>query len=72
LSDKSGISDQVLSLPEGGGSVRGLGETFAPDLHTGTGNLTVPLAVPPGRNGFQPRLELSYSSGHPNGAFGLG
>ena len=72
MSDKSGVSEQVLALPEGGGAMRGLGETFAPDLHTGTGNLTVPLTLPQGRAGFAPRLELAYSSGHPNGAFGYG
>jgi hypothetical protein len=50
----------------------GLGETFAPDLHTGTGNLTVPIAIPPGRNKFQPDLSLVYSTGHGNSPFGLG
>jgi hypothetical protein len=62
----------VLSLPKGGGALSGIGETFAPDLHTGTGNFTVPLALPPGRNGFQPDLSLAYSSGNGNGPFGLG
>jgi hypothetical protein len=52
--------------------MRGIGETFAPDLHTGTGNFTVPLVLPPGRNGFQPDIELVYSTGHGNGPFGLG
>jgi hypothetical protein len=36
----------VLSLPSGGGAVAGLGEKFSPDLFTGTGNLTLPLALP--------------------------
>src|SRR5439155_12348920 len=45
---------------------------FSPDLHTGTGNLTVPIAVPAGRNGFQPELKLEYSTGAGNGPFGLG
>jgi hypothetical protein len=49
-----------------------MGEKFAPDLHTGTGNFSVPLNLPPGRNGFQPSLSLAYSSGHPNSPFGLG
>src|SRR5262249_53556031 len=39
---------------------------------TGTGNFTVPLALPPGRNGFQPQLALVYSTGNGNGPFGLG
>jgi RHS repeat-associated protein len=62
----------VLSLPQGGGALKGIGETFAPDLHTGTGNFTVPIALPPGRNGFQPSISLVYSTGNGNGTFGLG
>ena len=50
----------------------GIGETFSPDLHTGTGNFSVPIALPPGRNGFQPELKLVYSTGTGNGPFGLG
>jgi RHS repeat-associated protein len=70
--NKSGSADQVISHPQGGGAIKGLGESFSPDLHTGTGNLTVPIAVPPGRNKLQPDLSLVYSSGHGNGVFGLG
>jgi RHS repeat-associated protein len=62
----------LISLPQGGGAMRGLGETFSPDLHTGTGNLRVPLTVPAGRAGVQPALALAYSTGSPNGPFGLG
>jgi hypothetical protein len=32
----------------------------------------VPIALPPGRNGFQPQLSLTYSTGQGNGPFGLG
>src|SRR5262249_29944826 len=72
MSNKSGVASQVISIPQGGGSVKGLGERFAPDLHTGTGNLSIPIALPPGRNGFQPKLALTYSTGQGNGPFGLG
>jgi len=65
-------STSVISLPQGGGSVEGLGEKFVSDLHTGTGNFSVPIAVPPGRNDFKPSINLSYSTGNGNGAFGLG
>jgi hypothetical protein len=51
MSSKSGTSEQVISLPEGGGALSGIGETFAPDLHTGTGDSIVPIALPPGGNG---------------------
>lgn len=49
-----------------------MGETFVPDLQTGTGNLTLPITVPAGRNGLQPELALSYSTGQGNGPAGLG
>ncbi len=65
-------AQQFVQLPNGGGAVQGLGETFAPDLHTGTGNVTVPLALPAGRNGLQPQLSVAYSTGQGNGPFGLG
>src|SRR5215813_6304213 len=63
---------QTISLPKGGGALHGIGEKFAPDLHTGTGNFTVPIGIPPGRNGFQPELNLVYSTGNGNGPYGLG
>jgi len=66
------VSPQVISLPKGGGAISGIGETFSPDLFTGTGNVTVPIGVPAGRNGFQPEINLVYSTGNGNGPFGLG
>lgn len=65
-------ASSLISLPQGGGALHGIGEKFSPDLFTGTGNFTVPIALPPGRNGFQPQLNLVYSSGNGNGPFGLG
>src|SRR5437588_11207634 len=72
MSNTSGTSEQIISLPKGGGAMHGIGEKFSPDLFTGTGNFTVPIALPPGRNGFQPQLNLVYSTGNGNGPFGLG
>src|SRR6186713_2649876 len=72
MGDKSPTSNHTISRPTGGGALKGIGETFSPDLHTGTGNFTVPIALPPGRNGFQPQLNLIYSTGNGNGPFGLG
>ncbi len=69
---EASVEGSVISLPKGGGAVTGLGETFAPDLHTGTGNVSVPLALPRGRSGLAPTLALSYSTGQGNGPFGLG
>ncbi len=72
MSNKSGTGDNVIALPKGGGAQQGLGETFSPDLFTGTGNFSVPIAVPAGRNGFQPNLSLGYSTGNGNSPFGMG
>ena len=72
MSNKSSVAQNVLSLPKGGGAIKGIGETFQPNLFTGTGNHAIPLALSPGRHGFGPQLSLEYSSGHGNGLFGLG
>jgi RHS repeat-associated protein len=72
VGEQSTSPGQIISLPQGGGSLQGIGEKFSADLFTGTGNFTIPLALPPGRNGFQPQLGLAYSSGGGNGPFGLG
>src|SRR5262249_2640537 len=61
-----------ISLPKGGGAIRGIGEKFAANPATGTGTLPVPLPVSPGRSGFGPQLALSYDSGNGNGPFGTG
>ena len=62
----------AINSPQGGGALSGLGEKFSPDLYTGTGNFSVPIVIPPGRNGFQPELTLGYSTGTGNGVFGSG
>ena len=61
-----------ISLPKGGGAIRGIGEKFAANPVTGTGAMSVPIAVSPGRSGFGPQLSLSYDSGAGNGSFGFG
>lgn len=61
-----------ISLPKGGGAIRGIGEKFAANPVTGTGSMSVPLATSPGRSDFGPQLLLSYDSGAGNSAFGLG
>ena len=61
-----------ISLPKGGGAIRGMGEKFAANPVTGTGSMSIPIATSPGRGGFGPQLSLSYDSGAGNGLFGLG
>jgi hypothetical protein len=50
-----------ISVPRGGGAIRGIGEKFAANPVTGTGSLSVPIAVSSGRSGFGPQLSLSYA-----------
>src|SRR5215469_15363369 len=73
--DSSNASNNPLptiSLPKGGGAIRGMGEKFAANPVTGTASMTVPIATSPGRSGFGPQLTLSYDSGAGNGPFGFG
>jgi RHS repeat-associated protein len=65
-------SAPAISLPKGGGAVRGVGEKFVASPFTGTGSLTVPLAASQGRSGFGPQLSLAYDSAAGNGPFGFG
>lgn len=61
-----------IAAPKGGGAMRGIGEKFSANPVTGTGAMTIPLALSPGRAGFGPQLSLSYDSGSGNGPFGFG
>ncbi|CAK0773639.1 TcdB_toxin_midN domain-containing protein [Gammaproteobacteria bacterium] len=70
--DKSGVKPSVLSLPSGPGAIEGLGESFEPQLNSGTSSYTIKLVVPPGRAGFAPVLNLRYNSGNGSSPFGLG
>ena len=63
----------AIELPKGGSSaIRGIGEKFADNSVTGTGSMSVPIAVSPGRLGFGSQLNLSYNSDSGNGLFGFG
>ncbi len=66
------VSPPALSLPKGGGAIRGIGEKFAANPVTGTGSMTFPIITTSGRSGFGPQLSLSYNSGTGNGPFGFG
>src|SRR5688572_1167650 len=70
--DRFAVQPPSISLPKGGGAIRGMGEKFAANPVTGTGAMTVPIATSPGRAGFGPQLSLSYDSGSGNGPFGFG
>lgn len=65
-------SAPVISMPKGGGALKGIDEKFEVNAVNGTSSLSVPLPLTPGRGGFNPSLSLSYNSGSGNSEFGLG
>ena len=67
-----GTYPAIVPRPTSGGGTRGLGESFQPDLNTGTGNYQIPLWFPRGPNQFAPKIALTHSTGFGNGEFGLG
>jgi hypothetical protein len=69
---KTAVTPQQIALPKGEGSIEGMGESFTPNLSSGTGTFSVPIALPKGRAGVQPSLSLSYSTASGNGPVGIG
>ena len=73
VSDHSSTSSMpAISIPKGGGAIRDIGEKFSINPVTGTGSLSIPISISPGRSNFGPQLSLSYDSGSGNGPFGFG
>src|SRR5215207_1552077 len=74
MADPGGAAASLpqISLPTGGGAIRGMGEKLDANPVTGTGSMSVPIATSPGRSGFGPQLSLAYDSGAGNGPFGFG
>src|SRR6266436_6607152 len=70
--ENSAFTAPQISLPKGGGAIRGIGEKFAANAVTGTGSLTIPITLSPGRSGFGPQISLTYDSGSGNGPWGMG
>ena len=71
-SDTFSMSPPMVTMPRGGGAIRGIGEKVSANPVTGTGSMSVPIATSPGRSGFGPQLSISYDSGNGNGIFGFG
>lgn len=69
---KPSLAIPSISLPKGGGAIRGIGEKFGTNLVSGTGSMSVPIPTSPGRSGFGPQLSISYDSGSGNSPFGFG
>src|SRR5215211_5351303 len=60
---KSGVAPQVISLPSGPGTLDGLGESFQPNLNTGTAVYAYDLTIPPAVNDFAPTFRFQYNGG---------
>ncbi|MFK5937203.1 MAG: SpvB/TcaC N-terminal domain-containing protein [Sulfurimonas sp.] len=60
-----------ISLPKGGGSIKGIDEKFSVNAINGTSSFSIPLPSSEARS-LSPSLNLSYNSGTGNGVFGLG
>ena len=70
--ESNAIQIPEISLPKGGGALKGIDEKFKVNAANGTAAFNIPLPITPGRNGFSPSLTLSYNSGGGNSPFGLG
>ncbi|CAN5466486.1 hypothetical protein BH11BAC3_BH11BAC3_35980 [soil metagenome] len=71
-SKSNAIEIPSITLPKGGGALKGIDEKFQVNASNGTAGYSIPLPLSPGRNGFTPGLSLSYNSGSGNSPFGLG
>jgi RHS repeat-associated protein len=61
-----------IALPKGGGAIRGIGDKFAANPVSGSGSVSVPIALSANRSGFTPELALTYDSSSGNGPYGFG
>ena len=52
------VQSPAISMPTGGGAIRGIGEKFGTNPVTGTATLSVPIHVSPGRAKFGPQLSI--------------
>ncbi len=60
-----------ITLPKGGGAIKGIDEKFQVNAVNGTAGISIPVPVSDAR-GLAPSLQISYNSGGGNGPFGLG
>lgn len=61
-----------LSLPKGGGALRGIDEKFRVNAANGTSAFSIPLPFTAGRGGLTPSVGMSYNSGAGNSILGIG
>ncbi len=70
--DSNQIQIPEISLPNGGGAIKGIEEKFQVNAVTGTSSFGIPIPLSPTRHGFMPAIGLSYNSGSGNSPFGIG
>jgi RHS repeat-associated protein len=68
----SGVSDERVSLPDGPGSVGGLGSDVSVNPSMGAMSYSVSVLTPGGFPGLTPSLDISYSSTAGSGLVGIG
>lgn len=66
------ISIPEITLPKGGGALKGIDEKFKVNSSNGTASFSLPFPTTPARNDMAPTIGLSYNSGAGNGPFGIG
>ncbi|MEO1271870.1 MAG: SpvB/TcaC N-terminal domain-containing protein, partial [Myxococcota bacterium] len=66
------MSDDRVSLPEGPGSLEGVGENVDADPNMGAMRYSIPIDVPEGFPGATPSLALGYNSGGGGSVVGMG
>ena len=69
---QTGVDDDRVSLPEGPGSLEGVGENIEIDPNMGSMSYAVSINTPGGVNGLSPALGLNYSSAGSSSVVGVG
>ena len=69
--ESNSIEIPSISLPNGGGAIKGIDEKFSVNAVNGTAAFSIPLPFSKARD-FSPSHNLVYNSGAGNGNFGLG
>ena len=69
---QTGVDDDRVSLPEGPGSIEGVGDNVEIDPNMGSMSYGVSVLVPQGVNGMTPAVGLNYSSAAGSSVVGVG
>lgn len=69
---QTGVDDDRVSLPQGPGSIEGVGDDVELDPNMGAMSYGVSINLPQGFAGASPSLRLSYSSASGSGPVGIG